>query len=191
MAGRKSKYTPETVDKIKSTLAAGATIKDTCAYAGITEKTFFEWMSSPSKSEFRELVSYAQGQARVAATLAIKSAIKGVEQVANTNDTYTETRVNKVTGELYEFRKTKQSRTVTQLAPDWRAAIEYLKRRDPEHWSDRVDININVELVTKTVKALEEAGIDPAQVFNDIIAETALLKQDAGAAGDREAGDAD
>lgn len=53
--------------------------------------------------------------------------------------------------------------------------------------NDGVTINVNIELVTKTVKALEEAGLNPSDVFNDLISEVAQIKQDAGAAGASEA----
>jgi phage terminase small subunit len=52
--------------------------------------------------------------------------------------------------------------------------------------NDGVTINVNIELVTKTVKALEDAGLDPSDVFNDLISEAASLKA-AGAAGASEA----
>lgn len=41
----------------------------------------------------------------------------------------------------------------------------------------RIEININIELVNQTVKALTDAGLDPAIVFQDLINEAARVRQ--------------
>lgn len=74
MAGRKSKYTPETVDKLLSVLRAGATIKDACAYVGISQETFFQWVNR--KPEFSEAVKKAQSESLIEAVTIIRLAAK-------------------------------------------------------------------------------------------------------------------
>jgi transposase len=195
MAGRKSKYTPELVKQITDVLAGGATIRDACAHVGISEETYFQWVKKP---EFSEATTYAQQQARLSAVLAIKQAVRGVQQTSHTTESFTETRtrLNKK-GEVvpYDYKRTATKQTVTNLAPDWRAAIEYLKRRDPEHWSERQQIDMtlkgNVELLSKIIHEAESAGVSASDIFNDILAEISQLKQSNRQTSDSEAAPAD
>ena len=57
-AGRKTKYTPAMVEKIVQALKLGATRRLACAYAGISEETFSQYMH---KVEFSEAVKEAEG----------------------------------------------------------------------------------------------------------------------------------
>jgi hypothetical protein len=63
MAGRRSKYTPETVDKLTQAIRLGATDELACNYAGIDGSTFYEWMNA--KAEFSETIKQAKGAAAV------------------------------------------------------------------------------------------------------------------------------
>jgi len=60
MAGRKSLYTPERVEKIINALSVGAYQKDACAAAGITDDTFANWQKR--YSEFSERVTRAKSE---------------------------------------------------------------------------------------------------------------------------------
>lgn len=59
MAGRRSKYTPETVDKLTQAIRLGATYALACNYAGIGVSTFHEWLNA--KPEFAEAIKDAEG----------------------------------------------------------------------------------------------------------------------------------
>jgi hypothetical protein len=59
MAGRKTKYTPETVDKLTQAIRLGATYKLACDYAGISQETFSQWRNT--KPEFSDAVQKAEG----------------------------------------------------------------------------------------------------------------------------------
>lgn len=63
MAGRKSKFTPETVDKLTQAIRLGATYQLACNYAGITYETFNQWRKS--KPEFSEAITQAEGDAAI------------------------------------------------------------------------------------------------------------------------------
>ena len=63
MAGRRSKYTPETVDKLTQAIRLGATDELACNYAGIDGSTFYAWMNA--KPEFSEIIKAAKGAAAV------------------------------------------------------------------------------------------------------------------------------
>ena len=66
MAGRKSKYTPELVDKLVQAISLGATDGDACAYAGISQQTFYLWQNQKDKSEFLDRVTRARAAGHVA-----------------------------------------------------------------------------------------------------------------------------
>lgn len=61
--GRKTKYTPDTLDRLRRALELGAPQKMACAAAGIGHTTFHEWMNT--RPEFRELVQNAEAVAAV------------------------------------------------------------------------------------------------------------------------------
>jgi hypothetical protein len=63
MAGRKSKYTPETVQKITQAIELGATYELACGFAGIAPATFYDWMNK--KPEFSEAIKTAEGKGAV------------------------------------------------------------------------------------------------------------------------------
>ena len=62
-AGRPTKYTPETVDKILKAIAVGAPYTHACNYAGIGFDAFNEWRQK--YPEFSEQIKEAEGKAAV------------------------------------------------------------------------------------------------------------------------------
>lgn len=63
MAGRKTKYTPETVAKIIQAIDMGATFELAAGYGGISTSTFYDWVEK--KSEFSDALKLAEGRAAV------------------------------------------------------------------------------------------------------------------------------
>jgi transposase len=63
MAGRKSKYTPQTVAKIVQAIELGATYALAAGYAGITFETLNVWRKT--KSGFSEALQEAEGKAAI------------------------------------------------------------------------------------------------------------------------------
>lgn len=61
MAGRKTKYTPETVAKIIQAIELGATYEIAAGYAGVSPPTFYEWKKT--KPEFLNAINEAEGRA--------------------------------------------------------------------------------------------------------------------------------
>lgn len=61
MAGRPTKYIPETVDKILEAVKLGAPLTHACNYAGVSFETFNEWRKR--YSEFSERLKEAEGHA--------------------------------------------------------------------------------------------------------------------------------
>lgn len=175
MAGRKSKYTPERVKQITDALSIGATHEDAFTNAGISHQTFYRWLET--KSDFREAVNRAQTNAHLAAVGAIRYAIQGHPEESTTTETYTETRLRWGENDEqvpYQHTRTVRKHTVSHVAPDWRAAIDYLKRRDPEHWSDKINItlegDLTAEFVNRIVRQLTDMGVQsPAQAFEEYV----------------------
>ena len=71
---------------------------------------------------------------------------------------------------------------------NWTADAWFLERSDPAHWGRRdtlkIEGGLSVELVNQAARALTDAGLDPAQVFNDLIREAVNAKQTVGESGD-------
>lgn len=69
MAGRPTKFTPDTQNKLVQAIQMGATYEHAAAYAGISYNTFNEWMKKgeDAKSgeflEFSEAIKEAEGRA--------------------------------------------------------------------------------------------------------------------------------
>jgi len=102
MAGRRSKYTPETVDKLTQAIRLGATYRLACDYAGISDDTFARWRER--YAGFAEAIKLAEGEGALKSLAVIERAANGVK------------------GEDGEYI----------LAPTWQAAAWKLERRYPE-----------------------------------------------------------
>jgi transposase-like protein len=152
--GRPSKFTPETRATILECLQSGATIKATCDSVGIAESTYFGWVDigrahingephphmpktlekRQAFSDFLEAVTRAQAEGLIHATIAFRQGMNPSETVSSTTETLEETRLDKE-GKPYTYLKTVTRHTITRIPGDWRAAMEYLARRDPDNWA--------------------------------------------------------
>jgi len=153
MAGRKSKLTPELTQEIVDNLTLGCTVRDCCELAGIGERTFYDWFER--NPQFSQAVTQAQAKARRAAVMAVRINLAETRSKVNETVTLEETRLRwvkmkdkqgRVIGEEqqpYTYRKVTQTSRETQIPPDWRAGIEYLKRRDNRNWSDKITVTFD------------------------------------------------
>lgn len=139
---RPSKLTTEVEEQIISNLLLGCTIEVSCALAGIDDATFYRWQNS--KRDFCDKVKRAQAQAHQAAVSAVRVNLRSTQSVVVETETFTETRLRKTKdGDVpYEYSKTTVTRREINNPPDWRAGIEYLKRRDSKNWSDKTTVRI-------------------------------------------------
>lgn len=71
---RKSKYTPEVIERILQAIQLGATYELAAQYGGITYKTLNEWMNA--KSELCDAIKGAEGKAVVGWLARIEQAAK-------------------------------------------------------------------------------------------------------------------
>jgi hypothetical protein len=153
-------------------LKIGVPIADVCGQVGICEKTFYNWRTRgiqeesrlnhepnarPRKKEqlylqFLQESTRAIAEARVTAVVTLRGGMEPQVTKTRTIDVFSETRLDKK-GQPYEYIK-KTQREVTTTAPgDWRAAVEYLKRRDSDRWSDKVKIEDWRSQVIADIKA--------------------------------------
>ena len=152
MAGRKSKLSKVQKDLIAA-LKTGATDRDVCAHVGIHPDTFYDWLrrgetGEAEYSEFSDAVTRARVTAKANAIETLATAMHPHKGVSRAVKTYTETRLRKVvdpeSGEVveepYEYKETTVTETTTWFQGDWRASVEYLKRRHKSEWGDNVDL---------------------------------------------------
>lgn len=70
--GRKSKYTPEVVQRLVAAIELGATYELAAQAAGVDYATFARWVNE--KDEFRETVKLAEGKSALAALAIVQRA---------------------------------------------------------------------------------------------------------------------
>lgn len=75
MAGRKTKFTPETVERILQAIRWGLTDRLACAYAGIETSTFYRWQQE--KKEFRDSITRTEAELAAATMLVVRNAALG------------------------------------------------------------------------------------------------------------------
>lgn len=186
MAGRNTKLNKTLQNKIVKHLKTGATVADVCRHVGIAESTFYEWQKRGNEgdeeySEFSEAVSRAVGDAKITAIATLRSAMTPYEQVQTATKTFTETRLNRK-GETYDYTRTEEAKTVTLFAGDWRAAVEYLKRRAPDEWSEKhiLELNLPPDLLRRFVDAANAAGVSAGDALEAFVQELASADSSTG-----------
>jgi len=176
--GRPTKLTPKMQESIIERLKAGATIKATCDSVGLGESTFHLWCAigqaytdgkphanMPYKIvdrecylEFLEQTTRARSDGLIHAVVRFREGMNPSESVTEHTETTTETRLRTVKREdggteqvPYQHTKETTKRVVAHAPGDWRAAMEYLARRDPSKWARQKvdvahsgDVNLNI-----------------------------------------------
>ncbi len=142
--GARGKYNPDTVDAIILLLERGNTQRDAAAGAGITEETYYQWLKDTTKPEFAERVTRAQGVARQQAIDTLLSAFLDREITDTTEEIIEEPLLDSkrqpvlIDGKPFIVTRKRTTHTKRIIPGDWRAGVEYLKRRDSAHWSEKV-----------------------------------------------------
>lgn len=154
-----AKYNPEIVQKICQYIEQGETNEHAAELAGVTEKTFYEWYNT--KSEFCEAVKRAKEEYRnwlhndilADAERSLKVLINGTEY----EEIKTEYEQNPTNPDAPRIKK--QSRTTKKILPNPTAVIFALSNRDPEHWKNRIDTDINAKVEQETKTSLDLSGV--------------------------------
>lgn len=173
---RKTLLTPDLQKKLIKLLEQGASVEDACSQVGISDRTYYNWQNRGEAAaklldtdedadipagellffQFFQAATRALKNAKVKAIGAVYKAIKGYKTTDKKTVIFKETRLraSKDGGEEpYVYEKVTTTTTVSQIAPDAHAAIEYLKRRYPDEWSDRLRIDVDPALL-KELEAL-------------------------------------
>lgn len=189
--GRPTKLDATLQKHIVAALKTGATVEDVCVSVGIHKSSFYDWLKRGETgeapySDFSDAVTRAQQDAKMAAIKTLRTAMDPFTETTKVTETFSETRIGR-DGLPYEYKRVKQSVTKVRRQGDWRAALEYLKRRHYDEWGDRQRVDDwrseAVELLKAgalTVEALEEEfGRDVAQ---EIAQRAGVQRRDAGEA---------
>lgn len=163
---RKSSLTAEAWNIIKKGLEDGWTREMAAAKAGMSKETFFKYQRS--NTDFSDMVHSALQTAHLKAVEAFRSGLEDQKEYKVIERTFKETRLNDK-GKPYIFSEVVTTKETTTKAKDWRAGAEWLKRRDPKNWADRliVDFNLDIELVYKYAQAIAALGDDVPETIKE------------------------
>lgn len=158
--GRQTKLDRKVQTQICGLLSQCVTVTDTCGVVGINKSTYYGWLARaeaearrletepegtephPDEApflEFLDAVIRAEAKAKEVAAKTIHNAMLPYATTEVKTETFTETRLTSY-GAPYEYKKQTESETVRSYPGDWRAAVEYLKRRDSDQWTERQEI---------------------------------------------------
>lgn len=195
--GRPTKLNPELQQQIVTRLKAGATIKATCDSVGLGERTFHQWVAvgkshlagenhekMPHKiadrealAQFSQETTRARSDGLIHAAISFRAGMNPSKTVIEHTEITTETRLRTIKNEdgsteqvPYQHIKETSKDIITNHPGDWRAAMEYLARRDPDEWArQKIQIDVEIKLIVEVVAAIESLGQNPADVFERII----------------------
>lgn len=141
---RRSKFTENRSVTIIESLRNGCTRQAAAEAVDIAGSTLSEWIHE--KASFRTEVLRAEAEAEVRNTAVVQKAADGWEAGTRTVTTKTVFKTRKTTkpdGTVIEepvaLEEVTETQTFTPMF-DWRAALEWLKRRRPDEWGDRIDV---------------------------------------------------
>lgn len=174
---RPTSYTPERGERIVTALRAGNTRKEAAEYGGVDYTTFLRWLEwgeRDAEGQFHEFCNAArQAEADCATAMCaiLRKAAAGYLSTKTKTTTTTNTVVKPDGTE--EIHTTTVTVTEAGEVFDWRAALEWLKRRRRAEWGDSLDIN---KLDDETLIRLLEA--DALAQSERAAAESAGLRAD-------------
>lgn len=140
---RPTKYNATIAGEICQLLAVGAIVEDICKKVNLDINTFYAWQKR--FPDFADAVSRARSEANIGATVVLRRAMAPHDDTRTVTKNFTETRIDAKTREPYEYHRVEVIEEVTHLQGDWRAALEFLRRRDPEHWTERLIVVLQPE----------------------------------------------
>ena len=181
--GRPTKLTSELQTEVVTRLKAGATIQATCDSVGIAPETYQNWIKRGTKArngiyfKFFMEATRARSDGLIHAAVRFREGMNPSESVTEHTETTTETRLRTVKHDdgsteqvPYEHTKKTDKQIVSHHPGDWRAAMEYLARRDPDEWArQKIQVDVEIKLIVEVVAAIESLGQNPSDVFNRII----------------------
>lgn len=160
---RPTKYNKVIIQKIVDALKSGSSRLAAAEYVGIAYETFRLWKCN--REEFHCLVTQAEAEAEVMFTAVIAKAARGHDTGSTTRTVKTVFKPRKTTmpdgsiiDELVPFQDVTET-TTSGHEFDWRAALEWLKRRRREEWGDKLDLSKLPDETILRLVALEEGSL--------------------------------
>lgn len=179
-AGRREFWlTPDRIKLFGMLLERGGTDADACEQMGLSKARFYTYLQTgramkgleampkvapePGEKrelclEFLEVVTRARATARLRAAETITRAIEGAESGKRTVTTLREIRLDSE-NKPYVYERETIVEEIYKTAPDWRAAIEFLARRDKPNWSERIEIQA-VPFEEKVIHMIRAGEVD-------------------------------
>lgn len=175
----------------------GVTVADACAHVGISEAIFYIWMSNGSAGdvgyvEFFEDINRARNAAKVTAIRTLHAALSPTVGKSVIVDTFTETKVDTF-GHETKHTTVKEHEVTTTYPADWKAAVEYLKRRFPGEWSEKriLELGLSDDLLKRLEDIAKQAEIPASALFEQMVNALATQLQLSGEDSVSESADAD
>lgn len=124
--GRPTKLSPQLRERLLQLIRAGCTRRDACLAVGVADRTLAAWLERGRDDREAGLrTMYAEF-------------VAGIEQ-----------------GEAEARAKLTAVIVKAAADGDWRAALEYLKRRDRQNWGDGLDFTSGGEKLAALVEIVE------------------------------------
>lgn len=159
--GRKTKLNDDVQAVICQKIRECSTDAAAAQAGGIHRGTFINWMERGEKAQsgrffdFFNAIMRARAEALVTGAAAIHSGAVGGETVEEYTEVVKETRTGK-DGKPYTTQYEKTTIKRIKHPPDWRAGVEYLKRRDPDNWSEKARHELTVTIESAMETAADE-----------------------------------
>lgn len=172
---RPTKLNGKVQAQIVKLIKIGVSVSDACANAGIHPDTFYDWQRRGEEgdsefSEFSDKVKRARNAAKVAAIDTLRNSMSPTRTVKRIKNTVTETRFNPY-GKEYLYTSTDEHEVTVDMPGDWHAAVEYLKRRYPDEWSEKriLELGLTPELLKRLEDVAKAAGQPVSQIFENMV----------------------
>lgn len=159
---------PTLQPRIEAALERGLTIQMACAECGITTETYYQYIKK--YPDFSDMVTRAQQTALAKAVGAFRSGLEGQKVNQVEIDEFSETRLDKK-GQPYVYKKQTTKKRVIETPPDWRAGEAFLKRRDPQNWSEKLFVEFDLDLakVLEWAKLLQDFDLKASDVMETML----------------------
>lgn len=186
MAGRRTKLNDKVQEQIVKHISAGVSVADACAASGIGERTFYDWITRGEAGEeqfaqFSQVVTRARNAAKITAIETLRASMSVTVTRTKKIHRVTETKEN-IYGKPYEYKFVDENEYITENPGDWRAAVEYLKRRYPDEWSEKriLELGITPDLLERLEQVAKSAEVPASVLFESMLNELATQLQDSG-----------
>jgi hypothetical protein len=160
---------PTLAPRIQAALERGLTVAMTCAECGIGQDTFYRYMKS--NQDFQEAVTRAQQTAHIKAVEVFRSGLESQKENHVEINEFSETRLDRKTNKPYTYVKKTTTKKVIEHPADPRIAVEWLKRRDSQNWSEKLylEFELDISKIYEWARLLQDFKQSPADVMEKML----------------------